>query len=433
MPLASKLRQVAVMPCQSADLAFNMPGIIQGQNYEYDTQTGPCHLGEWVSRFDIENNIYVRLGETEQNEPSKLKFNVGEIHQALSAAYLFALRNAPLAAELEQMIIQRENSYLSRHKHAQNIQDHHKEAFVDGENVIKSLEQAIDKAKKRHDKLDGAYGGGGVKKKADHKSFTQPVATRARTVKPALKDGFITSKGLDPQDNNKHVQTQETEATQSEPFSFDAQNAEWKEILSEFQNQRTEVEQLTFIHPKFDNNVAHAQLRSSLILERLKQKMASLRADKMKTIVENELKAIDQDVRRLQLNFAHTYLTPPFDGRITAIYKDVGESVAAGEPILRLENDKTVYLVGTILAKGEIQVGRPVTITSNDFLESGQPLSYDGQNPGVLGEVTAIRGHSRDNDEWEIVIEVPNRRPDTSTIFPIYYELDRSNAEFTFA
>jgi len=431
---SAKVRAITARPCQSTDLAFNMPGILESQNFDHANRAGLCKIGGSVSAYDIESNLYNNLGDTipasgSRPAGARLEYDALRIKQVLTPSFLFALRNVPLAAELEQRIIQRENAFMERLKHSAEIKAINQDVFP---RIVTKIEELAALSTSRKDALDTAYSGAGtgVVKTVEHRSFSQPVAMRSHAVSPE-KEGWITSKGFDPEpDPDDHVQTQESEETQSSPYKYDSG---WKKVEDEFENQRTEADQVAFSHPPLDNKITDSQLQISVMLERMKQRLAALRVPHLDRLVENELRAMDQEIRRLQLNYAHTFLYSPIDGIITAIYKDLGESVSAGEPVLRVENDRFVYLVGTVIAKGFLSVGRSCMIHSDDFLETGQPLKSDAMTVGVPGVLVSIRGHNRDNDEWEVVIEASNRRSDSSIIFPLHYEFDRSNARIDFA
>ncbi len=435
MPVSAKVRAITARPCQSADLAFNMPGILESQNFDHSGRTGLCKIGGTVSAYDIASNLYGNLGDVlpasgSRPAGARLEYDGARIRQVLAPSYLFALRNAPLQAELEQRIVQRENAFMERLKHGAAIKSINQDVFP---GIVTQLEELAAFSTAKKNALDTAYSGAGtsVVEQVEHRTFSKPVAMRSHAA-DAEEDGFVISKGYDPEPNpDKHVQTQKSEVTQSTPYEYSS--SAWNEVTSEFQNQRTEADQVAFSHPPLDNKIGDSQLQISIMLERMKQRLAALRVPHLDRLIDNELAAMDQEIRRIQLNFAHTFLYSPLAGIITAIYKDLGESVSAGEPVLRVENDRFVYLVGTVIAKGFLSVGQSCMIHSDDFLETGQPLKSDSMTLGVPGELVSIRGHSRDNDEWEVVIEVSNRRSDSTTIFPLHYEFDRSNARIDFA
>jgi multidrug resistance efflux pump len=135
--------------------------------------------------------------------------------------------------------------------------------------------------------------------------------------------------------------------------------------------------------------------------------------------VADDQATTDLEVRRLQITFAETYLTAPFAGTVTAVFKDVGECVQAGEPVIRVENDAVVFLTGRIQYFGVLKIGQDVVVRAADLYESGQSQDFPGK-------VKGIRGHAADDDEWEVFIECDNpvgaggRR-----LLPIYYQFDK--------
>ena len=155
-------------------------------------------------------------------------------------------------------------------------------------------------------------------------------------------------------------------------------------------------------HPSAENDIRWLQRELELQDEILAQTLFSFQVPDLDTILKNELASIDQEVRQLQLNLVHTVLASPIAGIITSVYKDVGESVAAGEPVVRVEDDSEILLVGVINCRSAIRVGEPVKIeVKNPFEGGGQPIKLDGK-------LAVIRGHSSDNDEWDVIIRCGN-------------------------
>ena len=60
----------------------------------------------------------------------------------------------------------------------------------------------------------------------------------------------------------------------------------------------------------------------------------------LKQVFDNELQNIDLDVKRLQIAYLNTILMSPISGVITGIYKNPGDWVQAGEPVIRVENNQ---------------------------------------------------------------------------------------------
>jgi hypothetical protein len=151
-------------------------------------------------------------------------------------------------------------------------------------------------------------------------------------------------------------------------------------------------------------------------------------------VFRNELNSIDSNVFRLQVSYLDTILMSPIEGVITGVYKNPGDAVRAGEPVIRIENNKTIYLVATVVYRGPIVLGVPppapavpnstVTVHTSLF---GQP----GPKTELKGYVVSARGH-RDDDKWDLIVECRNP-PDASgnPTFPLGYHFDYDDTDVT--
>jgi hypothetical protein len=167
--------------------------------------------------------------------------------------------------------------------------------------------------------------------------------------------------------------------------------------------------------------------------QRLAQFMSSQNLPNLERVFMNEISSIDNNVFRLQVAFLQAILMSPIAGIITGVYKNPGDAVRPGEPVLRVEDNRIVYLVATLIHRGPVVIatpGQPVpansTITVNTSL-------FDSSNlPATLrGNIVSARGH-RDDDKWDIVALCPNP-PDASNnpTFPLGYHFDYDNATVT--
>ena len=111
----------------------------------------------------------------------------------------------------------------------------------------------------------------------------------------------------------------------------------------------------------------------------------------------------------------------PFSGLITAIYKDVGETVGAGEPILRIENDEELLVVGFIQYRGSLRLQQQVTLATKIF--------ETNETKELPGRLVAIRGHDADDDEWDVIIHCSNAENPDERIIPINYHFDKDTTE----
>ena len=139
-------------------------------------------------------------------------------------------------------------------------------------------------------------------------------------------------------------------------------------------------------------------LQSQLLNEAAAQAMQS----DLPEILSFQLKVIDLDVRLAQIAYAQLYLTTPIRGWVTAVFKEVGESVAAGEAVMRIECPDEVLLVGLVRHKDPLQIKMNVQVVVHEVYETGGEAILSGQ-------LVAVRGHDSSNDEWEIVVRARNK------------------------
>jgi hypothetical protein len=153
-----------------------------------------------------------------------------------------------------------------------------------------------------------------------------------------------------------------------------------------------------------------------LLDEQFSQFMFAQNLPFLDTVFTNELKAIDLDVKRLQVAYLDTILLSPIDGVVTGVFRDMGDCVRAGQPVMRVENDTEVLLVGTLKFRGLISIGSTVSVTTKIF-DSGVTLT-------TSGKVVSVRGHDSEDEEWDVLVLCPNRDAHGKPIFPINYNFD---------
>jgi hypothetical protein len=184
----------------------------------------------------------------------------------------------------------------------------------------------------------------------------------------------------------------------------------------------TKYSGLEFTAPPSDNDARYLRAEIGLRKERL---------DAFRLVKMNSSENVDYtaamtaaDIRKIQLNYIDTFLVAPFGGVVTAVFRNVGEFVNAGQPVLRLENDKTVYLVGQIKCRGLIRLGYTAHVTTTLFGEpAGTPVQIDGI-------VCAIRGHEPIDEQWNVIIRCNNETPG-GRILPLNYNFDFDNTEIS--
>jgi hypothetical protein len=94
--------------------------------------------------------------------------------------------------------------------------------------------------------------------------------------------------------------------------------------------------------------------------------------------------------------------------------------VRAGEPVLRVETDEPVYLVGTVKYRGMLRIGSKLKVTSTLFEAAG------AADTEVSGEVVAVRGHDSVSEQWDLLVVCSNRTAAGDPILPLNYNFARS-------
>jgi multidrug efflux pump subunit AcrA (membrane-fusion protein) len=173
--------------------------------------------------------------------------------------------------------------------------------------------------------------------------------------------------------------------------------------------------------PFFESQAQYERAQISLIDEQFGQYLSSQNLPELPQIFDNELQSIDADVRRVQLAYLSTILLSPIDGVVTGVYKNRGDWVRPGEPVVRVENNASCLLVGRVIYRGRISNNSDVTIFTKLFDHPGASRTK------IVGQIVAARGQD-DDDNWEIVVQVPkNQNSAGDYLLPLGYHFDYDN------
>lgn len=525
--VSAKVRSLRVRPKKSADLSFNIPGVIAFRHPSL------AFYGANVPGLNIDA-LYNNLGDS--SDEGLLNFNAERIRETLLPGTgqeyaLFALRSPGLTAGLERAIRRRQNAFLQRYLHQDNIIQKYSSIYPEKLNKISNLRSDILSRKDRiadkyelegktnvvistSSKTNGSSQSeakGSSKSEAESKSNSQGTTetksevktdenstitqnmggTTTTKIRPMgyksqgwKEDGqnlaqisryreednatsnvktrvdsdssanfpaiYKDSKWQVLQSTNTDFESQKMESNNSgtstsdgsststgdstaESTSESTTNSEsnqenTSESKSKYNNQ-TETGLIEFRDPSIDNQIRFKRRDLELEDEDLYHHIFSLQVPHLNTIMTNELEMIDQEIKQLQVNYIHTFLTSPFSGLVTAVYKDQGESVQPGEPVIRIEEDEEIYLVGKINCRGRLSVGRNINITITDPFESEGGLISNAEELKLTGSIVAVRGHDIDNDEWNIIALCDNRLGDGTEgrKLPINYSFDYRN------
>jgi len=464
-----KVYSLRVRPLRSADLSFNIPGILA-------FRTNKAFLSFSIQQIlDYQNEVYEKLGN--DNNQGKLIMDAAKIREILESHSLFQLQNETASASLDQMILQRHNAFLERYQFNPQRQEQIRKLFpvsagdLTGENTAGSKLDRLKKQREadvtRFTELKASYEIGqpdginhnGVitQQKTDTSNSVlytdKHIISSTTTTKPitiVTPKHSTTIQGVVPKDPTKPdgelapgkaIQFLSNEEVQSQQKTIDNKNLPLDEegnYTSQINNttypegKGTNLEQKStlfyseFLHPSQDNIIRHERLQSDLMQEELSDALYAFRVNNLLDIWQNELKALDLEVQKFQISFIRTFLLPPFPGVITAVYKDVGESVQAGEPVIRIEDNRKLLLVGMINFRGLLRLGDKMTIKTDDLFEDNDILEIKD------AEIVSIRGHDSDNDVWDIILQCDNPEDETrQPKLPINYNFDRDNVTIT--
>ncbi len=188
------------------------------------------------------------------------------------------------------------------------------------------------------------------------------------------------------------------------------------------QNQTTTNTDYGYRVPFTENQAQYYRAQISLMDQQFSQFLYGQNLGKLDQVFTNELQMIDLGVRRLQIAYLNTLLLSPISGIVTGMFKNVGEYVKAGEPVLRVENPASVYLVGTVICRASVSVGQTLQVTTQLF-ESSPPTT-------ITGSIVAVRGQ-KSEDEWNIVATCANLDTSGNPILPLNYCFDFDDTTVT--
>ena len=184
------------------------------------------------------------------------------------------------------------------------------------------------------------------------------------------------------------------------------------------QNESIQNYDYVYRVPYFECQAQYARAQISLNDQQFALTMATQNLADLPTVFQNELISIDLNVYQLQIAFLNTILLSPIGGIVTGIYKNPGDAVRAGEPVVRVEDNSQMYLVARLKYRGPIVANSTtVTVSTTLFDAAGSPPPTP-----LSGKVVAVRGRG-DDDQWDVVILCPNY----FNLFPIGYQFDYDN------
>jgi hypothetical protein len=427
-----------VRPFQVTHLCFEADGVLELSN---------AQLGNAAAAFDFPA-FYAMLGAmpTVSGDVSRLLYDFPAIDGVVAPFTLAALRTEPRKAALNTAINARQNAYLAKYANAPQIISMMNSFYSPSVAQSKPNRLAVLSAiaTDQFNELKAAYtadGRLGVVKttesvldsrtetiQQDSDTISQQTQERGSTDDQSVAAQVSTSDKLDPLpagggsmagagftgpnpiDESFAESTSGSNATTS---GVDTSSG-WSESN---ENQTIVNTDYGYRVPYLESAAQYERAQISLMDQQFAQFMYGQNLASLGTVFANELTNIDASVYRLQIAYLNTILMSPIAGTITGVYKQPGEAVRAGEPVVRVEDNSTVYLQATMIYRGPVSIGSTVTVTTNLFDQSPSAATT------LTGSVVSARGH-RDDDTWDIVAKCDNLDSASNPVFPPGYHFD---------
>jgi hypothetical protein len=178
----------------------------------------------------------------------------------------------------------------------------------------------------------------------------------------------------------------------------------------------------TFRTPSYEAKAQGLRAQIGLMDQQYAQFLAKQNFPYLDQVFTNELNSIDLDIKRLQIAYLNTIVMSPINGVVTGIYKNSGDWTQAGEPVIRVEDNSRVILVGTLACQGPISIGQLMTVNTSLFDSSG--------SPAITGAVISVRGRPNEDDVWDVHAICDNS---AVPVLPLNYHFDYDDTSVTFS
>jgi hypothetical protein len=415
----AKAVSLNVVASQVSNLCFEVNGIL-----------GELHakLGQEIASFDFPAFFGI-LGSmpTVPGHPARLIYDFLEIQAFAKPFTLAALRAEPNKAALSKAINARANAYYAKYANAPAVIAKMQEFY--SPSIAESKPNRLD--------LLSSLSEDQMKQLRDAYLADSPPRTNVvRQTKSCLSSNLRSSGSSTTidQSDQKTAQFLTGGATFPPPapgstLTIGTSDNPVQENFEEGRGLQTSTstgkacEQQTILNtdygyrvPFLENLAQYERAQISLIDEKFASFMNAQNLPYLGAVFQNELTSIDSDVYRTQIAYLNTILISPIKGVVTGVYKNPGDAVRLGEPVIRVENNETIFIVATLVYRGPISIGSAVTIETTLF-------DLPGPSTTVTGNAVAVRGLVED-DHWEVVVECNNLDGASNPIFPLGYHFD---------
>jgi hypothetical protein len=442
-----KVVRLDVRPGHRSHLAFDVEGVLGELNVK---------LGQKVQAFHFAP-FYADLGVTVAGAPAELRYGSHAIRGAAEPSTLMALRAEGRKAALDNAIAQRANAYYAKFGDQAEIIALMNEFYAPASpgskpRRLKDLAKiSREQAKLLHDAYvaDGRLGV--VKSTTSALVSTTTSLGDSDANSTGLAVGTDSTNGSSStttteSDNDTTTSSGETGSTATSDTSTttgshggtalatstgvatDVQTSTGQtDTISAgtaLENQAITNTDYGYRVPSLESQAQNQRSQISLIDESFAQFMANRNLPFLPQVFRNELAMIDHGVKQLQVEYLDTILMSPIDGIVTGIYKGLGDRVRRGDAAVRVENNHSVFLVGTLAHHRAIRHGDTVTVNTTRFSDSADTV-------GISGTVVGVRGHRSNDDWWTVAVHCHNLDAAGNPIFPLHYHFDHDDTTVT--
>jgi biotin carboxyl carrier protein len=419
-----------VRPSQASHLCFEAGGILGELNTQLGASLTAYAFTTLYSTLSS-NSSASNPSQPASPDPSLLYYGPSEIQTLVGKNALAALRAEGAKVALSKAINLRQNAFYAKYdsKVSAAIIKKMNDSYSDAQSVKDSkpnrLTQLQNLAGDQVSALKAAYDGDSVRK------LTAPLKGVVKTTMSKLNstatgqsaeadtEALAVVSGdfpVDPKPKGAQFGEGAINITNDSSTNYD-----FDEGTSQVKTSQTIINtDYGFRVPYRECEAQYERAQISLIDQQFAQFIYNRNFPHLPQVFTNELSNIDGDVYRLQVAYANTMLMSPIAGTVTGIYKNPGDAVRAGEPVIRVENNSTIFVEGTLIYPSLIQPNiSTVKITTTLF-------GSDAGAPYLAGTIVAARGQGQEN-QWSVVMQCDN--PDL--LYPLGYNFDYDDTVVT--
>jgi multidrug efflux pump subunit AcrA (membrane-fusion protein) len=419
LPLATsgpaKLIFMSVRPLQASHLCFNVDGILGDTVLGANGQPAAA-LGASVTAFDFDK-FYRTLESfpTTGGDKSRLQYDAAALLDYAKPYALATLRAEGRKLALQKALNTRQNAFYAKYGSRQaGIVEKATEYYSPGPGYPTSKPNRLANLSKLADSqwnlLSNAYNNSKDIRTGVYKSGVSKLGSTGKSSDLSAQTALSNpSAGIPPIPKDGDSWETLVSAGQNSGGAMFIQEAGTSSGTATTTN-----DDFSYRVPYIEAQAQSERAQISLIDQQFNQFMASQNLPNLGQVFTNELNSIDADVCRLQVAYLDTILMSPIAGVVTGVYKNPGDFVGAGEPVIRVEDNSTVLLVARLVFDGVVELGDTVTIQTARF---ERPLT-----PGLVGTVVSVRGQSAD-DLWEVIIQYTNSEAGYFAL-PLGYHFD---------